>query len=253
MALLGNRTVLNRILGRQLSSTGVSYFYPEAIAPVSSRKNRHLGGVPQYTSTPNAYLHPMALVLPKTSGGMSSNKQVEIALAKSGATLVNAQYMTAASTVTFTLVSATLGQIFAALASGTITFAQATAALEAKFAATGSGAITISVSSAELGGTFSMQASSTITVTPAGLLTAIAFMEASAGGATPLSPEGLAAAVWSALKTQYNEAGTMGEALNDAGGAGNPWASDLASNNTPDTFGEHVQKLLKKGTYIALE
>jgi hypothetical protein len=37
-----------------------------------------------------------------------------------------------------------------------------------------------------------MGASSTITVTPTGLLTAIAFMEASAGGATPLSPEGLA-------------------------------------------------------------
>lgn len=253
MALLGNRTIQNRILGRKFYNVGAAYSYMEDISPPSTRRNRHLGGVPQYTSTPNAYRNPMALVLPKIAGGMSSNKQVEIALAKSGATLVNAQYMTAASTVTFTLVSAALGQIFAALASGTITFAQATAALEAKFAAAGSGAITISVSSAELGGTFSMEASSTITVTPAGLLTAIAFMEASAGGATPLSPEGLAAAVWSALKTQYNEAGTMGEALNDAGGAGNPWASDLASNNTPDTFGEHVQKLLKKATYQALE
>lgn len=253
MALLGNRTIQNRILGRKFNNIGAAYFYMEDFSPVSTRKNRFIGGVPKYTSTPNAYLHPMALVLPKIAGGMATNNQVEITIAKSDATLVNAQYMVASSTITFTLVDASLGQIFAALASGTITVSQATAALEAKFAAEASSTITISVGNAELGGTFSMEASSTITVTPTGLLTAIAFMEASAGGATPLSPEGLAAAVWSALKTSYNEAGTMGEALNDAGGAGNPWASALASNNDPDTFGEHVQKLLKKGTYIALE
>lgn len=253
MALLGNRTILNRTLGRKFYSLGVSYNYMEDMSPVGSRRNRQLGGVPKYTSTPNAYLNPMALVLPQIAGGMATNNQVQITIAKSDATLVNAQYMVASSTITFTLVDASLGQIFAALASGTITVAQATAALEAKFAAEASGTITVSVGTAGLGGTFSMQGSSTITVTPTGLLTAIAFMEASAGGATPLSPEGLAAAVWSALKTNFNAAGTMGEALNDAGGAGNPWSSDLASNNSPDTFGEHVQKLLKKGTYIALE
>ena len=252
MALLGNRTLQNRILGRQYGASA-AYSYMEAISPVGTRYNRFSGAISKYTSTPNAYLHPMALVLPKIAGGMATNNQAQVNLAQSGAVLVNAQYIIGSSTITFTLVDASLGQIFAGLAAGTITFAQANAELEAKFAGVGSGTITFTVATSGLGGKFPAEGSSTITITPAGLLTAIAFMEAEAGGATPLSPEGLANAVWSALKTDFNEAGTMGEALNDAGGAGNPWASDLASNNDPNTFGERVQKLLQKGEYIALE
>lgn len=33
----------------------------------------------------------------------------------------------------------------------------------------------------------------------------------------------------------------MGEKLNDAGAAGNPWAALLSANNTPETFGALVQ------------
>jgi hypothetical protein len=253
MALLGNRTILNRILGRQFYNIGASYSYMEAMSPVSSRRNRHIGGVPKYTSTPNAYLHPMALVLPQIAGGMATNNQVQIAIAQSTAVLVNAQYITGSSTITLTLVDASLGQIFAGIASGTITVAQATADLKALVAAGATGTITFAVNTAGLGGKFSMDGASTITITPSGLLTAIAFMEASAGGATPLSPEGLANAVWSASKTEFNAAGTMGEALNDAGSAGNPWAADISTNNTEGTFGWFVQKLLKFVTYLGLK
>lgn len=40
---------------------------------------------------------------------------------------------------------------------------------------------------------------------------------------TGLSTANVADAVWGALATANNTAGTMGEKLNDAGGAGNPW------------------------------
>jgi len=52
------------------------------------------------------------------------------------------------------------------------------------------------------------------------------------GGATPLSPEGLANAVWSSLASLYNNPGTMGEKLNGAGSAGNPWTEVLESGLT---------------------
>jgi len=52
-----------------------------------------------------------------------------------------------------------------------------------------------------------------------------------------LTPEGIRDSVWNALASQYNTAGTMGEKLNDAGAAGNPWAALLADNVDPDTFG----------------
>ena len=43
------------------------------------------------------------------------------------------------------------------------------------------------------------------------------------GASDPLSPENLAAAVWNALAAVYNNPGSMGEKMNDAGGAADPW------------------------------
>jgi hypothetical protein len=47
-----------------------------------------------------------------------------------------------------------------------------------------------------------------------------------------LSPEGLANAVWEASAAAHNNAGTMGEKLNGAGSAGNPWTEVLESGLT---------------------
>jgi hypothetical protein len=49
---------------------------------------------------------------------------------------------------------------------------------------------------------------------------------------TELSPESLARAVWSAVATANDEPGTMGEKLNDAGGASNPWTEVIESGYT---------------------
>lgn len=63
---------------------------------------------------------------------------------------------------------------------------------------------------------------------------------------TGLTTSNVGQAVWSALASANNVAGTMGEKLNDAGSAGNPWASLLADNNTPDTFGWALQQVKSK-------
>lgn len=107
---------------------------------------------------------------------------------------------------------------------------------------------------AQLGGIIPIELNGSIQVSPSITMTALANIEASIGGPTPLSPEGLAQAVWSALIADYaSEAGTTGEALSNAGGAGNPWDALLAANSDPGTFGEHVQKLLKKSTYLGIK
>lgn len=49
---------------------------------------------------------------------------------------------------------------------------------------------------------------------------------------TELSPEGLASAVWGSMASAYNDAGTMGEKLNGAGSAGNPWTEVIESGLT---------------------
>jgi len=78
-------------------------------------------------------------------------------------------------------------------------------------------------------------------------------MEAEAGGATPLSPEALAASLLNALLAEYNEPGTVGEALNNVGASGNPWSSLTADNNTAGTFGARIQKLLTTANFLGLK
>lgn len=56
-----------------------------------------------------------------------------------------------------------------------------------------------------------------------------------------LTPEGIRDSVWNALASQYNAAGSMGEKLNDAGSASNPWTEVI---ETGLTAGEIMKILL---------
>lgn len=60
-------------------------------------------------------------------------------------------------------------------------------------------------------------------------------------------------AVWNALAAEYNLTGTMGEAMNGAGSAGNPWITDLSAYNTANTAGKILKDRLSKGQFIALK
>jgi hypothetical protein len=53
--------------------------------------------------------------------------------------------------------------------------------------------------------------------------------------------EELVAAIWSAIAADYNESGTMGQKLNGAGSAGDPWTTDLSTYNTVGTAGKIVK------------
>lgn len=62
-------------------------------------------------------------------------------------------------------------------------------------------------------------------------------------------------AVWNAIASDYNNSGTMGNKLNGAGSAGDPWTTDLSSYNTEGTAGKKLKdlknaKLLVGGTLI---
>jgi hypothetical protein len=58
-------------------------------------------------------------------------------------------------------------------------------------------------------------------------------------GARP-SAFDIAQEVWQAQATSYNAAGTMGEKLNDAGSAGNPWTTVIEDGMTA----EEILKLI---------
>lgn len=63
-----------------------------------------------------------------------------------------------------------------------------------------------------------------------------------------------AAAVWEALAADFNNPGTMGEKMNSAASAGDPWSTSLPGSYAAGTAGNIVgSKLLTTGKFIALK
>lgn len=60
-------------------------------------------------------------------------------------------------------------------------------------------------------------------------------------------------AVWNALAAEYNLTGTMGNKLNGAGSAGDPWTTDLASYTTAGTAGKILKDRLSKSQFLGLK
>jgi hypothetical protein len=64
--------------------------------------------------------------------------------------------------------------------------------------------------------------------------------------------EQLVAGVWGASAALYNVSGTMGQKLNSAGTAGDPWTADL-SLYASGTAGKKLKDGLTLGQFIALK
>lgn len=123
-------------------------------------------------------------------------------------------------------------QLVAAITgSGTVTNADVKAFLAAVASLTGTGG----VSSAAATGLGALLAALTGDGTATGsTATGIGELEADIVAYGDLTPEGLRDAVWNALAASYNESGTMGEKMNDAGSAANPWTEVIESGYTAE-------------------
>lgn len=60
-------------------------------------------------------------------------------------------------------------------------------------------------------------------------------------------------AVWNALAAEYNLSGTMGNKLNGAGSAGDPWTTDISAYNTANTAGKILKERLSKIEFLGLQ
>jgi hypothetical protein len=158
-------------------------------------RNRNVGAFDQtFSAYGNGHLHPSAFILPNRSGSISSYTEVYVSIGGT-ANLVPAKPMEATGNLTITVTNAQLDKIASMAATVGLSITATNAALAAAAAMGATGTLTLSVTSAQLGGIFPILASGSMSITGTGtsFLTALAFMEAEAGGATPLSPEGLSA------------------------------------------------------------
>jgi hypothetical protein len=213
-------------------------------------RNRNAGGFNQtFSAYPNGTLSPSAFILPQKSGSLSSYTLSGGTLSPN-ANLIPAKNLEASASLTITVTNAQLDQIVSFIASGSCSISVVNAILGNVATLQANGTMQLT-SDALCGAIFTVTANGNGQVTGSPFLSALAHLEAEAGGPTPLSPEGLANAVWSEDLTPYSGV-SAGQALKDAGSAGNPWSATLASNNTPGTFGWFVQKLLTVAKYLGL-
>jgi hypothetical protein len=216
-------------------------------------RNRNAGGFNQtFSAYPNGNLAPSSFILPQKSGSISSYTLNNLEIDGSG-NLVPARNLVLSASSVITVSNAQLDQIVSGVVSGTLTIEKLNAILAGAANAQLNGTLNLT-SNISAGAIFSVSVSANGSITGAGsTLTALANMEADIGGPTPLSPEGLANAVWNSIASDNNDPGTMGEKLNDAGAAGNPWSALLVDNNTSGTFGWFVQKLLTVAKFLGLK
>ena len=159
-------------------------------------RNRNAGGFSsRFSGYSNGTLAPSAFILPQKSGSISSYTRSSGAAVGVGS-LIPGRNLEASSSMVITLTNAQLDQIVSAVASGAaaITVTDAILAGAANMTASADGVL--SVLDALCGAIFSVTAASSCSVSGSGsTLTALGHISADAGGATPLSPEGLAASL----------------------------------------------------------
>lgn len=248
--LLTNQSIINRTLGKQHSgvTNHQSQFRPEVmfnrffLDDNTNTFSNQRDSFPTGTQPPYSYvLGPKgALISSTTYINGDSELTASFSLGKTmTANLSGDGSMSADMSITSSLIATIAG-------SGTLS-ASITATLGMAAALAGTGSLSSSLSmliplAAGLSG------SGTVTSNLKGNLDMEAIIYVNQSEATVTQ---LVAGVWGALAADYNETGTMGEKMNAAGTAGDPWTADLSSYNTADTAGKILKDAKNKAALAA--
>ena len=250
MALLGNYNQFQKnpvTNGGGDSLSGIAGLRSNWNAPGDSR-NRFYGetwtpNVADVFSVPSGYRPPYTWVLSPHQGGLGSNVGIQSTapFTGSGALGYNIDStLDGAGDIS----SANLGLILSAVAtlssiSGLT--ADTYGALQGAATLAGQGNLTGSLG-ALAGAVASITANSTFTAGPSALAGISADIYVNQSQATVNE---IVSGVWNALASEYNTSGTMGNKLNGAGSAGDPWTTDLTTYTTPNTAGSLMKKSSK--------
>lgn len=177
-----------------------------------SLKNSYLHFGP-LASYPSGYACPYSWSMPTGIGAMSSFTDAQ-GVGLSSGNMAGAYNLSVTDTLVMVSVTAQLDQIVSFVASSVMLLAssgQLNAAVQLQ-----ASAVLSLVGTANIQAIVDILASSNTLITPNVVLTALAHLNAEAGGPTPLSPEGLAEAVWNYLKENPTTTGSMKEVLEKA-------------------------------------
>lgn len=209
-------------------------------------------------AVPNGASVELAWVLPQKSGGISAYTTVGGTSSVTGAGAMGLNALsTLAGTSDLTALGALVTSAIATLAGVGSVNANVVALLNTSATLAGTGDLTGSIYA--LGNAvISMGGVGALTLTP--YATGTLEADISVSSSDPLSPQNLAAAVWSEPYADYNTAGTFGKLLQDAGGGSSPeviaaavWDELTSTHTISGTYGEKVKKLLTLAQFLALK
>jgi len=250
MALLGNYSVILKnpatfIGGTQVSNCRNAFnetgqlrqrYYPETVQ-----------GLPTTTALPEGYLAPHAWMLPYDLGSMTtSNLNGSASLSSVGVSGLGGVVTMEGSGVLEATGGLLAGLVVTMEGSGDLT-AIGGGLIEAIATMAGAGALTAAIG-ATAGMTVEMPGVGTLVANPSGTGEMVLEIYVNESQATV---DQIVAAVWSAIATEYNVSGTMGNKLNGAGSSGDPWTTDLDSYTTDGTAGKILKDAKIKAAIAA--
>ena len=219
MGLIGNRTMLNQLPLTQIGGTFA--------ADIREFKNWHCReNADPKCSIPNGYRIGGAWLLPQVAGALSlyyggngtSTSSLNLAGGLNGASSISG-----AGDIIYAQAGLIVSAVAAILASSDFN-ASIRGVLQASASLAGEGDIT-----ASLGALASAVAQITGNSPISCSFSAKGSISAAIKSFGDLSPESLAAAVWNSIAAQFNTAGSMGNKMNSASAAGDPWGAILPS------------------------
>ena len=196
-------------------------------------RNQSVGeGIPsKLAGIPSGHLAPSSWTLPYKPGAMSSFTNLVVTVTPGTLNLAAGRNISGDTTVTITVNPADGQLIVSAVGSTSITFNLA-ANLAGALSASGSTSFSFTVNNATLGAIVDAVGATLVQFSASATPRATGNLSGDITPFTELSPQSLSAAVWEALASAYNTPGSMGEKLNDAGSAANPWTEVIDGTYT---------------------
>ena len=197
MALIGNYSVFNKTPGKFTSGVTLSQTRANYGASSGMRCSfLHFGNLASY---PDGYYPPYCWAMPQAVGGMSSFTSAVDTITPI-ANLAGGFNLQGSVNLSLSVSNAQLDQIVSLVCSALLSISNTNALLSASVSMQASSLLSV-VTNANIGAIVDGLASSSVTISANAIISALAHMNAEAGGPTILSPEGLANAVWA---TQIN-------------------------------------------------
>jgi hypothetical protein len=223
-------------------------------------RGARLNGTANFAKTaskPEGYAPHGAPVMPIKAGGMGGIGRIVVS---GSGNLLQGGPMEGTGSIAWTTPDGSLSLTTSMSGTATITLSGNTSVLKLVIGMDGTGAMTFT-GAGGLSMIVPFDGTGAFGITGSGDLRGRLSMDGSWTPFSELSPEGLAAAVWGAVATANNDAGTMGQKLNSAASGGVDyqalgeavWAILLADANLAGSMGEFVQNIAAGSAPTAAE